>query len=126
MHFTLVVVPNAGADFWMDRADAEKIAELLWFEDPTLWIDDGNSLAVASSAIHSRMDMRRLVGRNFRRLRIERGLTQEEVAELSGFSQQYISGLEAGKRNPTIVTIYELAVALGVSHVALVTPETFG
>jgi transcriptional regulator with XRE-family HTH domain len=38
----------------------------------------------------------------------------------SGVSQQYLSGLESGRRNPTIVTLYELASALGVSHVELV------
>jgi len=67
------------------------------------------------------MDMRRLVGTNFARVRREKGLTQEQVAELSGFSQQYISGLERGRRNPTIVSIYELAQALGVSHLELLT-----
>ncbi|WP_019352078.1 helix-turn-helix domain-containing protein [Paracoccus sp. MKU1] len=66
--------------------------------------------------------MRRLVGRNFARLRQERGLTQEQVEERSGFSQQYISGLERGQRNPTVITLYELAQALGVSHVELVRP----
>ncbi|WP_258551974.1 helix-turn-helix domain-containing protein [Paracoccus versutus] len=66
--------------------------------------------------------MRRLVGRNFARLRQERGLTQEQVEERSGFSQQYISGLERGHRNPTVITLYELAQALGVSHVELVRP----
>lgn len=69
------------------------------------------------------MDMRRLVGRNFARLRQEKGLTQEQVEERSGFSQQYISGLERGQRNPTVITLYELAQALGVSHVELVTPS---
>lgn len=69
------------------------------------------------------MDMRRLVGRNFARLRRERGLTQEEVEARSGFSQQYLSGLEQGRRNPTVVTLYELSRALGVSHVDLVTPD---
>lgn len=69
------------------------------------------------------MDMRRLVGRNFARLRRERGLTQEQVAERSGLSQQYLSDLERGRRNPTIITLYELAQALGVSHVALVEPD---
>ena len=44
------------------------------------------------------MDMRRLVGRNFARIRRENGLTQEQVEELSGFSQQYLSGLEQGLR----------------------------
>jgi transcriptional regulator with XRE-family HTH domain len=66
--------------------------------------------------------MRKLVGRNVARARAEKGLTQEQLAELSGFSQQYISGLERGQRNPTIVSIYELAQALGVNHVALVMP----
>ena len=66
------------------------------------------------------MDMRKLVGRNVKRIRQEKGLTQEQLAELSGFSQQYISGLEQGQRNPTIVSLYELATALGVSHMELV------
>jgi transcriptional regulator with XRE-family HTH domain len=69
------------------------------------------------------MDMRRLVGRNIARIRNEKGLTQEALAERSGFSQQYLSGLEQGRRNPTIVTIYEIAQALGVDHLALVRPE---
>jgi transcriptional regulator with XRE-family HTH domain len=65
------------------------------------------------------MDMRKLVGRNVKRIRQEKGLTQEQLAELSGFSQQYISGLEQGRRNPTVVSLYELATALGVSHMEL-------
>jgi transcriptional regulator with XRE-family HTH domain len=68
------------------------------------------------------MDMRRLVGGNTARIRKEQGLTQEALAEKSGLSQQYISGLESGHRNPTIVTLFELANALGVSHVELVQP----
>jgi transcriptional regulator with XRE-family HTH domain len=69
------------------------------------------------------MDMRKLVGRNFARLRREKRLTQEEVEARSGFSQQYLSGLEQGKRNPTVVTLYELAQAIGVTHVDLVMPD---
>jgi transcriptional regulator with XRE-family HTH domain len=57
---------------------------------------------------------------NFARLRREKGLTQEDVESRSGFSQQYLSGLERGKRNPTIVTLYELAQSIGVSHIDLV------
>jgi transcriptional regulator with XRE-family HTH domain len=56
-----------------------------------------------------------------RRIRKARGWTQEELAERSGLSQQYLSDLERGKRNPTIVTIYELAQAFGASHLELVT-----
>jgi predicted transcriptional regulator len=80
------------------------------------------------------MDMRKLVGRNAARSLIrsaepveprlkgrgEAGLTQEQLAERSGLSQQYISKLEKGERNPTVVTLYELAQGLGVSHVELV------
>ncbi len=70
------------------------------------------------------MDMRKLVGRNFARLRRKKGLTQEEVEARSGFSQQYLSGLERGLRNPTVITLYELAQALGVSAVDLVKADT--
>lgn len=69
------------------------------------------------------MDMRQLVGRNIRRIRIKKNLTQEQLAEFSGLSQQYLSGLERGQRNPTIVTILELAQALRVSHMDLVAPD---
>ena len=69
------------------------------------------------------MDMRKLVGRNFGRFRRAKGFTQESFAEASGFTQQYISGLETGRRNPTVVTLFELASALGVSHVDLVVPD---
>ena len=66
------------------------------------------------------MDMRKLVGINLRNARTAARLTQEELADRSGFSQQYISELENGRRNPTIVSIYELAQALGVAHEELV------
>lgn len=64
----------------------------------------------------SHMDMRKLVGDNCARIRKARGYTQEQLAELSGLTQQYLSDLERGKRNPTVVTVYEIAQALGVSH----------
>ncbi|MET4213822.1 helix-turn-helix transcriptional regulator [Bradyrhizobium sp. LA2.1] len=69
------------------------------------------------------MDMRKLVGRNFARLRKQKRFTQEKFAEVSGFTQQYISDLERGRRNPTVVTLFELANTLGVSHVDLVLPD---
>ena len=70
------------------------------------------------------MDMRMLVARNVKRIRQKKGLTQEKFAEISGFSQQYISGLERGQRNPTVITLYELAMALGVSHMEIVRPPS--
>jgi transcriptional regulator with XRE-family HTH domain len=69
------------------------------------------------------MDMRRLVGRNVRKFRLERGLTQEEFSVLCGLGQNYLSDLERGKRNPTVVTLWELSQALKVSPVDLITPD---
>ncbi len=66
------------------------------------------------------MDMRKIVGENVRHARLSAGMTQEMLSERSGFSQQYLSDLERGERNPTIVTIFEIAQALGVSHESLV------
>lgn len=68
------------------------------------------------------MDMRRLVGSNVKALRLAKGWTQEEFAVRSGFTQQYISGLESGHRNPTIVSLFELAQALETMPVVLLTP----
>lgn len=68
------------------------------------------------------MDMRKLVGKNVKEARLSAGLSQEQLAELSGFTQQYLSGLERGHRNPTVVTVFELAQALGTTPVALLTP----
>ena len=69
------------------------------------------------------MDMRLIVGRNVRRLRQERRLTQEAFAERSGFAQTYVSQLENGRLNPTIVTLFELAQALGVKPHILIMDE---
>ncbi len=55
-----------------------------------------------------------MVGRNVKRLRITAGLSQAELAERMGVDRAYVSGLELGQRNPTIVTLWHIAKALGV------------
>ena len=68
--------------------------------------------------------MRGLVGRNVRAAREKRGQSQGELAEKSGFSQQYLSELENGKRNPTIITLFEIAHALQIDvHKLLIPPR---
>ena len=67
------------------------------------------------------VDMRKLVGLNVRRRRMAKHMTQEKFAEKSGFSQQYISDLERGRRNPTVVSLYELALALDATPIELLT-----
>ena len=59
-------------------------------------------------------DVRLLVGRNVRRLRIAAGLSQAQLAERMGVDRAYVSGLELGQRNPTVVTLWHIAKALGV------------
>lgn len=68
------------------------------------------------------MDMRKVIGRNFARLRKEKGLTQEAVAERSGFSQSYIGWLERGQRNPTAISLWMLAQAVEAMPADLVQP----
>ncbi len=68
------------------------------------------------------MNMRKLVGDNIRRIRRTKSVTQEEFAEKSGYSQQYISDLERGRRYPTVMALFELA-GQEVSHMKLVRPK---
>jgi transcriptional regulator with XRE-family HTH domain len=58
------------------------------------------------------MLLRALVGQNLRRIRLQKGLSQEELAATSGVSQQYLSGLENGLRNPTLELLHRIADAL--------------
>ncbi len=59
-------------------------------------------------------DVRQMVGRNVQRLRIEAGLSQAALAERMGVDRAYVSGLELGQRNPTILSLWHVAEALGV------------
>ena len=68
------------------------------------------------------MDKRKLVGRNVKRSRHDRGLTRDQLAEPSGFSRESISDLKLSRRNLTIVSIYELATGLGVGQIERVRP----
>ena len=67
------------------------------------------------------MDIQQRVGQNVRAARLAAGLSQwdlvakvETLAENTGFDQSYISGLEAGQRNPTLQTMWLIAQAIGV------------
>jgi transcriptional regulator with XRE-family HTH domain len=60
------------------------------------------------------MEVRRRVGLNVRRLREERGLSQEDFAFDCGLHRTYISGVERGVRNPTVVVLEKIAAALKV------------
>jgi transcriptional regulator with XRE-family HTH domain len=68
-------------------------------------------------------DVRLMVGRNVKRLRLAAGLTQAALAERMGVDRAYVSGLELGQRNPTVVTLWHLTKALGVSFPAFFDEE---
>jgi transcriptional regulator with XRE-family HTH domain len=61
------------------------------------------------------MDVRRRVGLNVKRFRAERGLSQEGLAFECGLHRTYVSGVERGVRNPTVVVLEKIAKALKVA-----------
>ncbi len=69
------------------------------------------------------MDMKRLIGIRTKSLRRARGLTQEELAERTGLSVNYLSRIERGLENPTLDTLLGLAKALKVEPLDLFTFE---
>jgi transcriptional regulator with XRE-family HTH domain len=68
------------------------------------------------------MDIRRQVGLNVRQIRKERGWSQEDLAFESGLDRTYVSGVERGVRNPTVLVLSELAQALKVPPSRLLEP----
>ena len=66
------------------------------------------------------MDVRKKVGANVRMLREKAEISQEELADISRLHRTYISGVERGVRNPTVLVLAKIAKALGVdAHVLL-------
>ncbi len=61
------------------------------------------------------MDIRKQVGKNFARVRKQKGLSQEELSFDTGLHRTYISGIERGARNPTIIILDKIAKALKVT-----------
>lgn len=60
------------------------------------------------------MEIRKRIGWNVKRLRAERDITQEDFATDSGFDRGYVSGVERGVRNPSILVLERIATALKV------------
>ncbi|WNJ87951.1 helix-turn-helix transcriptional regulator [Bosea sp. 685] len=58
------------------------------------------------------MDIRQVIGANARALRLARGLTQAQVATRLGVDRAHVSALEQGQRNPTAISLAQIAAAL--------------
>lgn len=68
-----------------------------------------------------RCSAQQLFAANMRRIRLEKKLTQEKVAELADLHPNYVSSVERSERNISICNIARIAFALGVGMEALVT-----
>jgi transcriptional regulator with XRE-family HTH domain len=66
-------------------------------------------------------DLQRRVGANVRRVRRERGYSQEAFADLLGYHRTFIGGVERGERNLTLRTLERLAEQLDVDALDLFT-----
>ena len=60
------------------------------------------------------MDVRRRLGLNLKKLREEQGFSQESFADHCGLHRTYISGIERGVRNPTVIILDKIAKGLKV------------
>lgn len=64
-----------------------------------------------------------IIGNRVRELRKARGLSQDDLAAMTGLEHSYISYIESGKRNPTLKTLHRIAVSLEVPLTDLVKSE---
>ena len=55
------------------------------------------------------------LGKNLKRIRTKKGISQGEIGRILGVDKGFVSNIENGKTNPTLATITKLAKALGVS-----------
>ena len=54
-------------------------------------------------------------GKNLKRIRTTKGISQAEIGRILEVDKGFISNIEAGKTNPTLTTIAKIAKAIGVS-----------
>jgi transcriptional regulator with XRE-family HTH domain len=65
------------------------------------------------------MKLRRVVARNLRRLRRERGLSQEELAARAGLNRNYVGMVEREENAATVDVLEQLARALNIDAIEL-------
>jgi transcriptional regulator with XRE-family HTH domain len=68
-------------------------------------------------------DWRGIVGKNVRRIRQQRRMTQEKLAFEADLDLTYIGGIERGRRNPSLLAMARIAEALSVPLVKLLSEQ---
>jgi len=66
------------------------------------------------------MTLEAAFGSVIKQLRVEKGLSQEKLAFESSLDRSYISQIECGHRQPTLLTIFQLAKALQVAPAQII------
>lgn len=66
------------------------------------------------------MDLKEVMAINMRRLRYDKGLTQEELAGRSGLSMRYVGSIERGAVSASVSVLGKVAEALGVEPCELI------
>ncbi len=69
--------------------------------------------------IHQDVTTRQIFAKNLRKIRLEKGLSQEALADLADLHRTYIGSVERGERNISIDNIERLAKALGCQVIDL-------
>ncbi|TPI65058.1 helix-turn-helix transcriptional regulator [Mesorhizobium sp. B3-1-7] len=72
------------------------------------------------------MNMRKIIGWNLRKHRVERGMSQERLALAAEIDRAYVGRVERGSENVTTDTLAALANALGVAPAVLLTEPPEG
>jgi transcriptional regulator with XRE-family HTH domain len=68
-------------------------------------------------------DWRAIVGKNVRRFRQRAEMTQEQLAFAAEIDLTYVGGIERGKRNPSVLVLVRIAMALGTKPAELLQTE---
>ena len=69
------------------------------------------------------MDIKQIFGNNIKHYREKKGLTQQQLADLTGLNRVYITDVEGGKRNVTLDIMAKFSAGLGVKLGTLLTEK---
>lgn len=68
-------------------------------------------------------ELQRVLGRNLRRYREARGISQEDFADVFDVHRTYIGGVERGERNLTLKSVERIAATIGADPIELLRPD---